>query len=58
MIVIRTMRVMRDTKKYFHLTLVVGMMRMSMMQMEIFAKASADGVKLNAIQIIVIAFET
>lgn len=54
--VIMIMRVMRETKKYFHLALVVIRTGM-MMVIEIVAVASAEGVTQNPIQRMVMAFD-
>lgn len=51
--VIMIMRVMSETKKYFHLALVV----IHMMVMEILAVASAEGVTQNPIHKIFMALD-
>lgn len=53
--VIMIMSVMRETKKYFHLALVV--IRMSMIVIEILAVASAEGVTQNPISKIFMALD-
>ena len=53
-IVIMIIKVIKEMKNHFHLALVVT--RMSMMEMEILAVASAEGVIQNPIQRIFRAF--
>ena len=53
--VIIIIKVIKEMKNHFHLALVVT--RMSMMEMEIFAVASAEGVMQNPIHRIFSAFD-